>query len=604
MSISSRDFETMIAESDQLARDVAEDWTRWRNDMQEFMDRAQELKEQRYATSTRETSNANKGGGGSGWGHSTHLPKIAQIGDNLSSQYKRALFSNRNWLRLEAGQEEDLPVDAESRARVEGYLETKHRLDKFVNKMVKLIDDWIHYGNCFARVDWVNEYHEDPETGKREQGYIGPRVNRISPEDIVFNVMSASFKEAPKIVRSLKTMGTLIRDMEERPELGYSEEAFIKAREWRSNLLSYGNEADLNRQKQLNFDGFNSFTDYLNSGVVEILEYYGDFYDKQADKFYKNHVITVMDKTWVLRFEPLNTWSGKPLIFHAGWRERPDNLWAMGPLDNLVGMQYMINHLRNGIADATDQILSPKWAIFGDVQEPEDVTAPHAIWRSPEANGQVVPLRPDTSFLSADFQIDKLEAQMEAYAGSPSQTMGIRTPGEKTAFEVQQLQDSAQAIFQFRVVQFETSFLEDIVNAELELAKRYLDVKDTISITDEEGVTEIVELTREDLATNGKIIPIGASHFVERSRAISEMQTLIQSLQIDPSVAQHFSSVQMARDIERMLEKEPGTYVEPYVRVTEQVEAQRIQQIAADQALADQEAGIQAQLDSGELDEF
>lgn len=47
-------------------------------------------------------------------------------------------------------------------------------------------------------------------------------------------------------------------------------------------------------------------------------------------------------------------WLGKTSIVHAGWRYRPDNLWAMGPLDNIVGMQYRIDHLENLKADAMD----------------------------------------------------------------------------------------------------------------------------------------------------------------------------------------------------------------------------------------------------------
>jgi hypothetical protein len=63
------------------------------------------------------------------------------------------------------------------------------------------------------------------------------------------------------------------------------------------------------------------------------------------------------------------SWLGKCPIFHAGWRERPDNLYAMGPLDNLVGMQYRIDHLENLKADVFDQIAYPILKIRGDVED-------------------------------------------------------------------------------------------------------------------------------------------------------------------------------------------------------------------------------------------
>ena len=41
----------------------------------------------------------------------------------------------------------------------------------------------------------------------------------------------------------------------------------------------------------------------------------------------------------------------------------------MGPLDNLVGMQYRIDHLENLKADVFDQIAYPIIKIRGDVED-------------------------------------------------------------------------------------------------------------------------------------------------------------------------------------------------------------------------------------------
>jgi hypothetical protein len=72
---------------------------------------------------------------------------------------------------------------------------------------------------------------------------------------------------------------------------------------------------------------------------------------------------------------PLPSWLGTAPIFHAGWRSRPDNLYAMGPLDNLVGMQYRIDHLENLKADVFDQIALPMLKIRGDVEDFEYMPA-------------------------------------------------------------------------------------------------------------------------------------------------------------------------------------------------------------------------------------
>ena len=72
---------------------------------------------------------------------------------------------------------------------------------------------------------------------------------------------------------------------------------------------------------------------------------------------------------WVVLKEPIPSWSGHAPIYHVGWRTRPDNLWAMGPLENLVGMQYRIDHLENLKADAMDLAVLPPLVIKGEVEQ-------------------------------------------------------------------------------------------------------------------------------------------------------------------------------------------------------------------------------------------
>ena len=132
-------------------------------------------------------------------------------------------------------------------------------------------------------------------------------------------------------------------------------------------------------------------------------------------------------------------WLGRDPIFHVGWRDRPDNLYSMGPLDNLVGMQYRIDHLENLKADVFDQIAYPVLKIRGDVED-FDFEPNARIYLGDE--GDVGYLVPDSTALNADFQIQNIEAKMEMMAGAPREAMGIRSAGEKTAFEVNQLDDS------------------------------------------------------------------------------------------------------------------------------------------------------------------
>ena len=75
------------------------------------------------------------------------------------------------------------------------------------------------------------------------------------------------------------------------------------------------------------------------------------------------------------------------------------------------------------------------------------------------------------TIIAASNEIHTLEEKMELYSGAPREAMGIRTAGEKTAFEVQSLQNAAGRIFQEKITSFEIELLEPILNAMLESAR-------------------------------------------------------------------------------------------------------------------------------------
>jgi hypothetical protein len=226
----------------------------------------------------------------------------------------------------------------------------------------------------------------------------------------------------------------------------------------------------------------------------------------------------------------------------------------MGPLDNLVGLQYRVDHLENLKADVFDQIAYPVKIIRGDVEE--FTWEPGAeIYVGEEGNVEY--LRPDATALNADFQIDVLQNRMEELAGAPKQAMGIRTPGEKTAFEVQSLQNSASRIFEHKTAHFERVFLEPILNAMLEIGRRHMDRHEVVPAQNEDETRKyFMDITKEDLLGQGKLVPIGARHFAERARRVQNLSQLMQIKQADPSVAPHISGKMLAK----ILAEELGEY--------------------------------------------
>jgi len=115
--------------------------------------------------------------------------------------------------------------------------------------------------------------------------------------------------------------------------------------------------------------GFTNFRAYLLSDYVEVLTFYGDWYDPYEDTFEKNRVITVVDRHKLINNKPNPSFFGYPPIVHSPWRRKQDNIWGMGPLDNLVGMQYRMDHVENMKADIWDLVTYPVQMVTGFVED-------------------------------------------------------------------------------------------------------------------------------------------------------------------------------------------------------------------------------------------
>ena len=302
----------------------------------------QELKQYIFATDTSKTSNASLD-----WENTTTLPKICQIRDNLYANYMSALFPNDKWLKWEGYTRKD---SSKKKARsITSYMDNKTREGGLRTEVSKMIYDYIDYGNAFAMPTFESR-HNNSATQGLVPDFVGPKGVRISPEDIVFNPLAKSIHNTFKIIRSVKTVGELKKLAETNPDQAFWLEAIERKFKMRK-LMSGISTEDYAKSTQYTIDGFGDLHEYYQSEYVEILEFYGDYHDNAKQELTTNRMITVIDRAHIVRDVPIPTYSGRAPINHVGWRFRPDNLWAMGPLDNLVGMQYRIDHLENAKAE-------------------------------------------------------------------------------------------------------------------------------------------------------------------------------------------------------------------------------------------------------------
>ncbi len=579
MSGTTFDLDELIArDGDNLAVAIANRHEEYQQLRSTWLNGRSELRNYLFATDTRTTSNA-----ALPWKNSTTIPKLTQIRDNLHANYMAALFPHSDWLVWEG--DTDVDEEAAKREAIESYMITKTRQDNFTTLVSQLILDYIDYGNVFATAKWVDESVTNPSTGEVTRGYVGPRPVRISPNDITFNPLAPSFAESPKIIRTLKDFGALAKKVN-RLEDGDPEKAPLKrildkSLGLRKAVGALGREDTLKTEAFV-MDGFGSAQEYFSSDYVEILTFYGDIYDIHSGEFLENHVIKVVDRMFILAKGPNTDWTSTPGIFHAGWRTRPDNLYAMGPLDNLVGMQYRMDHLENLKADVFDLIGHPVLQIKGFVEDFEYGPGAKIFVGD---DGSVEFMSPDVTALNADSQIAVLEQRMEQLAGAPREAMGIRTPGEKTKFEVQTLDNAGSRIFQNKISHFEKTFLEKLLNYMLQLSRRNMTDSDVTRTLDKEiDVVVFTTITKDDIVANGQLKPRGASHFARQANVLQNVIGLTNSaVAQDPAVNIHLSGKKIAKLLEELMDLDRFNIFEENVRIIEQQEAQQLLNVATEQ---------------------
>ena len=258
----------------------------------------------------------------------------------------------------------------------------------------------------------------------------------------------------------------------------------------------------------------------------------------------------------------------------------------MGPLDNLIGLQYRMDHVENMKADIFDLVTYPVQKVKGFV---EDYTwqPGEKIYVSEE--GDVEMVVPDVQALQANFEIQNLERLMEEMAGAPREAMGFRTPGEKTKYEVQRLENASARVFQNKIKQFEEQIVEPVLNAMLELARRNLTNATTIKVFDNEfNEASFQSLSVEDITGIGRIKPIAARHFAEQADLVQNLTNLTSS-GLWPTVQPHFSSIKLAKILETVFNLQDYRVVMPYIALAEQADAQK--QVNALQEQVAMEAG-------------
>jgi hypothetical protein len=516
----------VLQEPDGLATAIADRFTAWENSRAKWYNNAQETLQNLYATSTNEITNQSHT-----WDNSTHIPKLTQIRDMLITYYLDAMFNLPDFVDWESY--DDTTTSFEVKNTLKSIAKQMLHDSDFKPTIRQIVEDYVDFGNAFATAVPYNK------TLRGSLVYEGPKAVRINPMDIFFDPLATSFENAPKIIRSVMTVGELMQSADAfTDDTNLYKKAVAKALKKRHTIYNAisANKKDAIIDDMCHIAGCDSWSTYYNTDVVELLTFYGDLYDVENNKLYKSSRIVVMDRSTVLLNDTITDYGFGCNIFKAGWRDRKDNLWSMSPLDNIKGMQFMIDFLENKRADVFNFISNPIMVSKGDVEMPEYLFPGCHI--GVDVDGEVAFIKPDATALQADMYIDRYLNQMEEMAGMPKEAMGFRTPGEKTAFEVSQLNTAASRLFNEKVHKFELEILEPLLTLMMRiyLSNPARTVK--IKTVDENGTVFFQDVDLDTLKGEGKFVATGSSTYTEKAQiAQTLMQLSNTALYQDPLVS-------------------------------------------------------------------
>lgn len=258
----------------------------------------------------------------------------------------------------------------------------------------------------------------EPPPVNQKIAECGPTFQANDIFNFVIDPFSTDRRRALRIKRTFVSKAVL-RRMAQKNDWGYS--VYSNVEKIR--------EAEYRGQNQDDFevDRYRAFgMDMPKSTEVELLEAWGTMeipgsYDGSEEKTYVSHVCTVANRSTLIRFEPTFLWSGDAPVQLATYRDVPGQVYGIGQLEPLLGLQDLVNVRANQNVDIVAFTTNPEYKAVDDgIIKTNLVSAPNKVHLVGDINN-LIPLEKNTQGLQLSFQdVEYLQREFGAMAKSQS----------------------------------------------------------------------------------------------------------------------------------------------------------------------------------------
>lgn len=479
------------------------------------------------------------------WRHKLTGAKAYEAVETVVGYLMAATFPNRDWFDLEPL--EPYVDDNMTLAR----LIRKHitnKLDEcgFKSQYAVFLRQLVITGTSVLALPWRNEearsYKRTREEGPDGPMYLAeemleccydaPDIQVLDMFDCYVDPYSTDPNNSAFIRKVHKTKGELINlakagtyDLDPMDVVEISQGTGYNTSSSRKYLLT-------------SFEGVETRT-WSPADTVELIEFWGDYYDSDNGEYIKDCVITLLDDK-VIGYEENPYWCGKPFVIGT-YSRTGHTPYGFGGIQPILGLLHQLDIITNQRLDNLELNVNGMWTLRADgVLQPNEVyTEPGRVFLVGDHN-DLQPLAPQNQMWTVTYQeAGLLEQTIDKSFGTGNYiSANQQRSGERvTAAEVAAVRDAGGNRLSTIHKHIEESVLY-IFLAKLHSLVQQFTINPVKVRVAGEGADEYNywELEPTDLNLPVKLRPIGSDNVIERKNYVQSRLEFVQAVAQLPEV--------------------------------------------------------------------
>ena len=268
--------------------------------------------------------------------------------------------------------------------------------------------------------------------------------------------------------------------------------------------------------------------------AIEIIECWGTIETEKGNgerEAYTGFVGAIANRGSLVRFEPTYLWSGKSPHGMCKYRDVPGQVYGIGALENVLGLQDLINVRVNQLIDIVSFAVNPEYKAIDDGILEETFTSASSKVHWVGNLDNLVPLQKDLSGLGAAMaDVESLKQEFRNMVKSVGSNSG---PSSESATKTRQSGMAIGSDLGKIATYIEESTLTNIINLMIELNAQYLPEGTAVRML-EDGQPLIKQLSPEAIRKGWVCRVNGTRNTIDKQERLDKLMMFTQLVMGSP----------------------------------------------------------------------